>query len=331
MIHIGIDLMGSDTPFDVFFDVICHIAKKLSHQITFTLLGTKETKPLFLKKAKPHLANVHFHKVSTSISMHENPLFAIRKKKNSSMFEGLKLLKEKKLDIFLSTGNTGALMTGAKMILPSICPKIRPALLTFMPSKTHPFVVLDIGANIACKTQHFIHFALMGMAFQKAQGIKQPKIGLLNIGTEEKKGTSEIQKAFTTLKHIEQRLNKDFIFLGNVEGREVFERKVDVLVTDGFTGNVFLKTAEGIASFVLDLVKEKIKEEKLYYDLHKHLYYGEHPGALLIGTDAMIIKCHGKSSSLAIKNAIFGSLRLLENNFLTKFKKILTSYIDSWS
>ncbi len=296
-IRIGIDLMGGDAkPEDIYKSIVSYFqnAKQSIHFVFFA----KETLRSFFEKSKKDLTNsntsIEIHYTEHFISMDEDPLFAFRRKKDSTMFVGMHRLKEDKIDAFISCGNTGALMTSAKMIIGTYKNILRPALLAMIPTKTNLTAILDVGAGISFKSENLVQFALMGTAFQKAKKIKKPNIALLNIGVEEKKGTSVHQKAYKEL----MKLKDDFNFIGNIESREVFEGKADVIVTDGFTGNIFLKTAEGIASFVLDKIYENLstKElkgiENIFNSLKKRLYYGEYPGALLIGIKKTIIKCY---------------------------------------
>ena len=335
MVHIGIDLMGSDASPKVFLEALIKVANEMSNEVEFTLFGTKQMEKHF-QKAVSVTKNLHYHPVKSSIFMHENPLFAVRRKKKSSMIEGMRMLHKKQIDAFISTGNTGALMTSAKMILKTLPGVIRPALLTLMPTKKNLFVVLDVGANVSCKSEFFVNFALMGMALQKIRGIEKPNIGLLNIGSEAKKGTSDLQKTFKHLKRIRNRIKDEFSFHGNVEGKDIFEGNIDVLITDGFTGNVFLKTAEGLGSFILDSIQEHAKsiskelQENLLKEMHQHLHYGKYPGALLIGANGLVVKCHGNSSALALENAIKGAIQLVKFKLIDKLKNTLESYQDVW-
>ncbi len=256
--------------------------------------------------------------------MAETPLLALRRKKQASLCVGLRLLKEGKLDAFVSAGNTGALVSAAKMILGTFQGISRPALLALMPTKKRPVAVLDVGANLRAKAPQIVQFARLGAAYQKARGIETPRIGILNIGSEASKGTAEIRLAYKALA-------KYPFFAGNIEGKSVFDGEVDVLVTDGFTGNVFLKTAEGIASLVLDrlhahIPERALKELQLHLDdLQRHLHYAEHPGALLCGVKGTVVKCHGYSTPEAFANGIRGAIefascqfnKIFENSFST--------------
>lgn len=263
------------------------------------------------------------------ISMDDNPVIALKKKKNSSMLLGLKLLKLGKIDAFVSAGNTGALVLGSKIILSSLPNINRPAFLSFVPTKKSPVAVLDLGANVQCKAAHLVQFALMASAFLHTKEIKNPKIGLLNIGEEPIKGTSELRLAYHALQTFPK---PPFKFSGNVEGKSVFDGDVDALVTDGFTGNVFLKTAEGIASLILDRINGNLSKETLrtlgpqLSDLQKHLHYAEYPGALLLGVRGIVIKCHGYSTPKAFVNAVQGAINLVKNHFMKTFQTSLQKF-----
>jgi glycerol-3-phosphate acyltransferase PlsX len=263
------------------------------------------------------LGTDHYVATPEFIEMDESPLYALRRKKKASMCEGLRLLKAKKLDAFISAGNTGAFVSAAKMILGNIPGILRPALLARMPTKKLPVTVLDVGASIQCKAAHLVQFAKMGAAYCKIHGIDNPTVGLLNIGSEPIKGTSELRLAYQEL----QKPHTEFRFAGNIEGKSVFEGDVDVLVTDGFTGNVFLKTGEGIASLILDRFGGLIppgEYKKLHpqiQDLASTLHYAEHPGALLAGVRGIVIKCHGYSTPGAFDKAILGAIDLVQGNF----------------
>ncbi|MCB1116493.1 MAG: phosphate acyltransferase PlsX [Chlamydiia bacterium] len=258
------------------------------------------------------------------IEMDDDPLHAIRKKKNSSMCLGMHLLKEKKINALVSTGNTGALIASAKTTLPMLTGISRAALITLLPTQQDPVAVIDVGANIECTPEHLVHFAKMGVAYQKSRGIEKPTVGLLNIGTEEKKGRRELRETYQLL----QDFNPDESpFVGNVEGKEVFTGGIHVLVTDGFTGNVFLKTAEGISSFILDTLRKNKSlipfSKPLLKRVEKELYSAESPGAILCGVDGIILKCHGDSTPESLKHGFYSVLSLLQNNFLAKLKSEL--------
>lgn len=320
--RIGIDLLGSDIPPAELLKASLSFAKELKPSVHLTLLGDL---PLF-EDVRP-TANVLFHTVKNAIAMDDAPLTAIRRKRDSSLCTGIRLLNEGKLHAFVSAGNTGALMACAKIELPELPHVERPALMTLLPTRQNEIAVVDVGANTTYKAKHLVQFALMGIAYQKSRGIKSPKVGLLNIGSEAKKGTPELQLAYNQLLAMSAHKKAGFSFVGNIEGRDVFEGAIDVLVTDGFTGNVFLKTAEGIASVILDELHSTSMEKEspshlkaIVSEMRQRLNYAEYPGAILCGIDGIIIKCHGNSSPLSMIRSITTASRLVEHRFLDCLK-----------
>lgn len=239
--------------------------------------------------------------------------------------------QSKKIDALVSAGNTGALVLGAKMSLSMMPGLLRPALLALMPTQKQPLAVLDVGANVQCKAVHLVQFALMGAAYQRACKNELPAVGLLNIGSEAIKGTSELRLAYQELQRLANMPNPFFHFAGNIEGKTVFNGNVDVLITDGFTGNIFLKTAEGLASFVLDRLNKNLPQNIIdlmqdqLCDLKRHLHYAEYPGALLCGVQGIVIKCHGYSSPQAFASGIREAIRITAEGFLQILQnKLLT-------
>lgn len=316
--RIGIDLMGSDTsPHDLFPAVL-----QLAEELTSVELIIFATAPV-LDEISCSLEAVI---AKDFISMDDDPLSAVRKKKDSSMALGLRLLKERRLDAFVSAGNTGALLLYAKKNLSTLPGIERPALLTVLPTQNRDLAVLDVGANLAVKPRHMLQFAAMGIAYQKSRGIEHPTVGLLNIGSEAKKGTPELREAYLAL----ESLNHDrMVFVGNIEGRSAFQGDIDVLVTEGFTGNIFLKTAEGISAFIWEELEETATIEapahlkNLLTKLRRRLHYAEYPGAILCGVDGIVVKCHGDASPEALRNGIKGAIRLVEHKFLDSIKSQL--------
>ncbi len=270
-----------------------------------------------------------FQSAADSIAMEENPLAALRKKKGASLCVGLRLLKEGKIDAFVSAGNTGALVTASKMILSPLPNVLRPALLALMPTKKRPVAVLDVGANVQVKAAHLVQFAFLGAAYLQSRGHAHPSVGLLNIGAEALKGTSELRLAYHELQTLQK---PPFRFAGNIEGKSVFDGEVDALVTDGFTGNVFLKTAEGIANLILDRMHTALSKEAIhnlgpqFLDLQKHLHYAEYPGALLAGVRGIVIKCHGYSTPQAFVSGVRGAIDLAREGFMKIFEDKVLNY-----
>ncbi len=305
--------MGSDNAPSVLLEALR--ALPLHPDIELLAIGTSE-----YEKDSPF----RYHLASESIGMDENPLSALRRKKGASLCVGLRLLKERAIDALVTAGNTGALVSASKMILSTFPYVLRPALLALMPTKKRPVAVLDVGANIQVKATHLVQFALMGAAYSQTRKIEVPTIGLLNIGSEALKGTSEVRLAYRELEALGESL--PLRFAGNIEGKTVFDGEVDSLITDGFTGNVFLKTAEGIANLILDRIDATLPKETVnqlgpqIQDLHRHLHYAEYPGALLIGVKGIVIKCHGYSTPKAFVNGVKGAIDLAANRFMQVFQ-----------
>lgn len=326
--HIGIDLLGSDvSPLELLKAIIA-FSSQLKQSVRLTLFGTED----LFQNAMEIPNQVFFHPVSDIIRMEDNPLAAIRYKKQSSLYLGLQMLKEGHLDAFISAGNTGALMAASKLLLSTLPGVDRPALLALLPTRQSELAVLDVGANTSYKARHLMQFALMGIAFQKSRGVSTPKVGLLNIGSEAKKGTPELRLAYDAL--WEKSNPSLFHFIGNIEARAVFQGGIDVLVTDGFTGNIFLKTAEGIGLVILEELEASIKGRDLPHihtalaQLRDQLHYAEYPGALLSGVNGIVIKCHGNATTQSILSSITSAVRLVEHKFLEQVTLSLKSTIQ---
>jgi phosphate acyltransferase len=344
-LHIGIDLMGGDKPPDVLFEAIIQAAEQLDDSHSLLVIATKSVVNLLSRLELPALsakqlsvrqrARIEFHVVADAISMGDEPLGAVRRKKGSSLVVGIRLLKKRRIDAFVSCGNTGALVASSTLSLPMLPGVSRPALLAVLPTEKGSVAVIDVGGNVSCKAHHLVQFARLGAAYQRSiQGIECPLVGLLNIGVESKKGTTEVRQAYEILKTQCQELAAKGItprlhFLGNVEGREVFQGAVDVLVTDGFTGNVLLKTTEGVASFIFNSLQETLKDHSseivmnTLSDLQKHFNYAEYPGAIVCGVDGIVVKCHGNSSAKALLSSIRGAITLVKKRVITLIKEQL--------
>ncbi len=245
------------------------------------------------------------------LTMEDDPTSVVKSKKNSSMAVAFNLLKDGKCDTFVSAGNSGAVLVGATMIVKRIKGVKRAALASVFPSETGPLMLTDIGANVICKPEYLHQFALMGSAYMTyMHNIKNPSVGLLNNGTEEHKGTELQQSAYQILKN-----SNDINFVGNIEGRSIAFGGCDVVVTDGFTGNIALKTYEGIGKMMANNVKGLFKKSlftkigaifvlKHLNAFKKKFDYKEYGGAPLLGISKPVIKAHGSSDAKAFKNAI---------------------------
>lgn len=305
--------MGSDNAPGALLDAIGLLTPSLPSHIELAVIAT----PDFRQKA----SSLRFYTASEVISMEDNPLAELRRKKQSSISVGLRLLKQGALDAFISSGNTGALVSAAKMILGTFPGLLRPALLILLPTKKGTLAALDVGANLREEASHLVQFAYLGAAFQTIHGIKTPRVGLLNIGSEPIKGTSQVRLAYQKLNSLK---TPPFSFQGNIEGKSVFEGTIDVLVADGFTGNVFLKTSEGIVSFILDHLNAHFSKEALtesyVNELRDLLHHTEYPGALLAGVKGTVIKCHGYASPQSLIRAIQDAIEFTTTDFVRKLE-----------
>jgi phosphate acyltransferase len=251
------------------------------------------------------------HNASERIGMDEKAAHAVRRKHDSSMRVGLKLVREHKAAGFVTAGNTGAAMATAKMVLGALPGVDRPALATPMPSATGtPCVLLDVGANVDCKPHNLEQFAVMGEIYARTVlKIDSPRVGLLSIGEEETKGNDLTREAFPLIKALPIK------FIGNVEGRDIFSGQADVIVCDGFVGNVALKTSEGVGRFVRDVLRESLTKtvtakvgallsRQAFNAFRRRLDYTEYGGAPLLGVRGICIIGHGSSNDNAIYNGI---------------------------
>jgi len=352
ILRIGIDLMGGDAPPSLLFDAILEALETSPTKVTFVLYATQEWCQNLsnlhqpnLDQLKPHRpkqqylrpvceSTVEFHSCSEYITMDDAPLAAVRAKKNSTLLTGLRHLKNGLLDVFISTGNTGALIAGATLLLSKIPGILRPALLTVLPTKKKNMVVLDVGGNVSSTAAQMVQFAFMGVAYASLLlGRSEIRVGLLNVGAESKKGTRTYQEVHAQIDSQSNQRSQSklpFNFVGNVEGRDVFEGHIDVLVTDGFAGNIFLKTVEGTALFMLELFERHkgihehaCDQEESLKAFKRRFTYKEYPGALLFGVDGLVIKCHGEGSTRSLINTILNAISLVEMQFLEKAKMLL--------
>lgn len=256
---------------------------------------------------------------SQVIEMGEHPVDAVRKKKDASVMVAFDLVRRGEADAAVSAGNSGATMAAAIRKLGRLGSVNRPGIASFFPTLKKPVVLMDIGANVDCRPQHLFQFAIMASAFAKINDVVNPRVGLLTIGEETGKGNSLIKETYPLLE--KSTLN----FIGNVEGRDVFRGDVDVIVCDGFVGNVCLKVSEGLAEAAMMMLRDEILKSflaKIGYLLargafkafRKRVDYAEYGGAPLLGVNGVGIVCHGKSSSQAIKNAILEAEKMVKRN-----------------
>ena len=307
---IVLDAMGGDRIPQTPIEGAVEALGVLDEDFKIILVGDRERIEAELKSrlfSDPRLSVEHAPQV---IEMIEPPAQALKKKKNSSISIGLRLQKEGKADAFISAGNTGAVMAQSLLTLGRIKGISRPAIVTIFPTMKDPCIVLDVGANVDSKPIHLLHFAIMGHVYAREfLGRPNPKIGLLSIGEEPTKGDELTVATHSLLK--DSKLN----FIGNVEGRDIIQGVTDIVVCDGFVGNVILKLSESVIYLVMSMIRSATKISivrrfgsllmKPTFDvLKKNLNYEEYGGAPLLGIGGVSIICHGGSSPKAIRNAI---------------------------
>ncbi len=306
--RIAVDAMGGDHAPQVNVDGAVAAARE--YGIASLLVGRAGELGTLLADSGYRGSEIEIVEAPEVITMEDPATDAIRKKRNSSIRIAANCVRDGRAQGLVSAGHTGAAMVSAKLVIGTIDGVDRPALAAVMPTVSGHSLLLDGGANPDAKTEHFKEFAVMGSIYAELIfGKKNPSIGLMSIGEEDTKGTASTREAFKILK--EAGLN----FIGNVEGRDVFNGSVDVIVTDGFTGNVILKVSESLAEMVETLLREEIKRtlkasvgfllsRSAFRRFKKRIDYSEYGGAPLLGVKGCVIICHGRSSTRAVKNAI---------------------------
>ena len=297
-------------------------------------VGDAEKIAACVKENAIEMKNIEIVNATEVIEMCDEPAKAVRAKKDSSMVVGLRMLAEGKGDAFVSAGSTGALHVGTSLIVRTVKGVKRPALATIIPGKT-PFMLLDSGANVECRPSMLEAFGVMGSVYMnKVMGLEQPRVALVNNGAEESKGTPTYVEAHQLLKN-----NKAIHFVGNIEPRDIPAGHADVVVADGFTGNVVLKLTEGLAKYFGSKLKEMFKKSlgtKVGYlllkggvaDFKKSMDADEYGGAPLLGTRRPVIKAHGSSNARAIQNAIRQARLCVENDLCGVMAESLANLAD---
>lgn len=315
--------MGGDhAPVEIVKGAMASI--KTYQDIEIVLVGNE----LEIKKTLNDDTRITIIHTEEKITATDSPVAAIRKKKNSSMVLAIKEVKEGRADACISAGNTGALMTGGVLIIGRIPGIERPALAPMLPTFSGDgFLLIDAGANMDAKPEHLLQYGVMGSVYmQKVRHIENPRVGLLNVGTEKDKGTDLTKQSFALLK--EAPLN----FIGNIEARDLLEGVCDVVVCDGFTGNIVLKTIEGTALSLFSLIKKELTStlftkiaagalKPSFTKIKEKMDYTEYGGASLFGLQAPVIKAHGSSNEKAILNSVKQTRLMLEQQVVETIKK----------
>ena len=326
-IKIAVDAMGGDGSPKKVIDGIIHNHQK-SKENFYSIYGDKIQIEKYLNKK---IQNNHYEIIDTKniVKSTDSPLEAAKKGKDTSMWLSIQSVKNKENDIVISAGNTGALLVIAKLNLKMIENIDKPALSALWPNKKGMSVVLDLGANIECNSKNLIDFSIMGASLYKSlYPNENPNVALLNIGSEELKGNEIIKETFQILN---EKMNKNFNFDGYIEGDELMNGKVNVIVSDGFTGNVALKTAEGTANFITSELKfalqgnflGKISSLLNFSNLKKfkkRLDPRLYNGAIFIGLNAPVVKSHGGTDHIGFSNSLDVCNRIVKGNLINKIK-----------
>ena len=328
-----LDAMGGDNaPAEILKGAVA--ATAAWPDVEILAVGDAEKIAACVKENAIEMKNIEIVNATEVIEMCDEPAKAVRTKKDSSMVVGLRMLAEGKGDAFVSAGSTGALHVGASLIVRTVKGVKRPALATVIPGKT-PFLLLDCGANVECRASMLEAFGVMGSVYMnKVMGLEQPRVALVNNGAEESKGTPTYVEAHQLLKN-----NKAIHFVGNIEPRDIPAGHADVVVADGFTGNVVLKLTEGLAKYFGSKLKEMFKKSlgtKVGYlllkggvaDFKKSMDADEYGGAPLLGTRRPVIKAHGSSNARAIQNAIRQARLCVENDLCGVMAESLANLAD---
>lgn len=323
---IVIDGMGGDnSPSAVVYGAI--LATKEYDNIEIFITGPEKLIFDQLSKYEYDKNRIKVINAEEVISPNEPPVMAIRKKKNSSLNIALNFVKNGDADAVISGGSTGAFMAGSLLIIGRIKEIDRPAIASFIPGKNGTFMLIDCGANAECKPINLVQFGIMGrIYFDNIIKIKNPTVGLLNIGSEEEKGNFLTKEAYELLKS-----DKDMNFIGNVEPRDIPLGNVNIIVCDGFSGNTFLKTYEGTAILFASLLKQEVMSsfkskiggillKSNFKAFKKRFDYKEYGGAAFLGVKGICIKAHGSSDSIAFKNAIRQAINAYDNKIVDKIR-----------
>lgn len=326
---IALDAMGGDNaPLETIKGAVAALEEV--SELELVLVGKKEVIEAELSKYKYNKEKIEIVDAREIIEMTDEPVVAVKSKKDSSMNRTLELVKDGTVNASVSAGNTGALITASQLKLKRIKGVLRPAIATMFPNKKGHMLMLDVGATADCKPEFLNQYAMMGSKYMEILvGKKNSKVGLLNIGTEEGKGNEVTREAYNLLKE-----NKSINFVGNVESTEVMNGNIDVIVTDGFTGNMVLKTAEGIGKFILDVIKTEVSKSFIYKlgalllmpalkVVKSKMDSSEYGGAIFLGLNGISIKAHGNSDAVAIKNAIKVAEKFAKLNFVEEMKKVI--------
>ena len=339
-ISIAVDAMGGENAPEKNIDGLSIFLNKNKSNDDFVikLYGNKDILTREISKRKIPDNKIEIIHTEGTISEKETPLTAIKNSKNTSMWNAIKAQIDGSADISLSAGNTGVLLVISRMILKTMSEVSKPALAGLWPSKKGMSVVLDLGANIECDEKNLVDFSEMGSALYKSIfPEKKPHVSLLNIGSEEIKGTEVLKKAYLKLKNLSN--DNNFIFDGYIEGNKLMDGKTNVIVTDGFSGNIALKTAEGTAKFIIDGLKESLTENFIsklsiifsYFSLKKFkskLDPRKYNGAIFLGLNGPVVKSHGGTDAVGFYHSIDLCYKIMKGNLMHEIRNNLSHLND---
>ncbi len=327
LIKIAVDAMGGDASPKKVIDGIIHNHKNNKENF-FKIFGNKNK---IISLLNNEIESQYYEIIHTenSVLSTDSPLEAAKKGKNTSMWLSIESVKKKEADIVISAGNTGALLVIAKLNLKMIQDIDKPALSALWPNKDGMSVVLDLGANIECSSKNLFDFSIMGASlYTSLYPDKKPNIGLLNIGSEELKGNETIKETF---KILSDKKSENYNFAGYIEGNQIMDGKINVIISDGFTGNIALKTAEGTANFIVKELKKamtgsvigKISSILNFYNLKKfkkRLDPRLYNGAIFLGLDSPVVKSHGGTDFIGFSNSLDVCNKIVKGNLIEKIK-----------
>ena len=324
---IAIDAMGGDNaPLEVVKGAV-EASKDINY--TIALVGREDDINAELSKYDYNKDKIKVIHASEVIETCEVPTVAIKAKKDSSMVVGLNMVKRGEAKAFISAGNTGALLTGATVIVGRIKGIERPALGTMIPTEKGHSLLIDAGANVDAKPGYLVQFAMMGSVYvENIHGVKNPKVGLVNIGAEREKGNAVVKEAYGLLEE------SDVNFAGNVEARDIPKGDVDVMVCDAFVGNVILKLMEGFGKTILEIMKKELMSslsskigallaKKSFKNMKAYFDYDDIGGAPFLGLKGLVVKAHGSSNARAVKGAINQCVAFIDNDIVNKISEKL--------
>ena len=323
---IALDAMGGDNAPDAIVKGAIMALRQFG-DIRILLAGPKDRLETLIADAADVKSRIEIIEADEVIGMDESPMIAVRKKVNSSMVQAMLAVREKRAGAMVSAGSTGALLACGMLRLGRIKGIERPALAPVMPGAKGPWLLIDSGANVDCQPKYLVQFGLMGSVYMKnVMGVENPKVGLVNIGAEEEKGNKLTKETFQLMKN-----QTSYSFAGNCEARDIPTGDFDVVVADGFDGNLILKYTEGLAKAMMTLMKEDLMSSlrtKIggvlakpgMRKFKKRLDYNEQGGAPLLGVDGAVVKAHGSSGDMAICNAIRQARTMLEGQVVEKIR-----------